>query len=156
MHTNLRVFDICTFVLVRFVFVFLLWDDNPLVHEIVVNHHIPILHSSKHINIVDFSFIRHRQAKFNQLHLVFKLVNNLHISNVVVDERLIVICIPITKRIVWITVFTFTQLDICDMVKTIRLLICVSKLSIQIKIIKSGNTLNVIDLMTTTHVDDIS
>ena len=150
MLSNLWFFDICTHILFTLGLVSnLLGNDNLLFEKMIVDKYIPILHRSKGVRDVDFGLKRHSENEVNKFHLVIKFIDKFNVLDIIVEERLIVFCIPITKSLIRVFVFTFPQLNKGDMVKTIRFLCRVSKLTIELKIVNLFNTKNIIHLVFT-------
>ena len=85
-HTNLRVFYICTFKLFYLFIFFLLWNNYVFLAKVIVNNIIPITNRTKNVCHVHLGIIRHSETQFNKAHLIFKFVNKFNVSDIIFNE----------------------------------------------------------------------
>ena len=93
--------------------------------------------------------------QINQFHLVFKCIHQFYVHDVVVNERLIIFGVPITKSFVGILVFLFTKFDKTDVIQSVTLLCRVRILLIQFKIIKLTYANDIKCSMVSAHLVDV-
>ena len=135
MLTNNWIFYIRTFKLLCLGRETLRWNYNLTLTQVIVNDGIPHTYLREYIFIIDLGIICHGQTQLNETHLIFHAVDKFNVLNVVFNKLLPVICIELFERISWILFLLITQLLLSDVVKTIRLLLGVSKLLVELQIV---------------------
>jgi hypothetical protein len=141
-HANLWIFNISAYEgSVGFILIVERHHDVSI-EKVVVSDHVPLFHGRHGIFIVNLGIISQSIDQLDKLQLIFEPLNDLNVTNVVLDVTLEV---PQTKVVevsvtfVAIVNLTFVQFNLSDEVKSVRFLLSVRKLPVELNVIKDGD-----------------
>ena len=103
---------------------------------LVIDNDVPQAHLIHRVGVVGVGVVSHQHDKVDQLHLLFELVDQIHVHQVIIDELSPPVGVEVLKGVeLRVVQLTSTQLDVSDDIQTIRLAVSVSELLIDVQVV---------------------
>ena len=112
--------------------------------EMMINHRVPKTHLPEGVGVICFGTIRQRTNQFDQFHLVVERFDQLDILHIIIHKRGIVLDVECGQRpILCVGEFALPEFHVCDVVKTITLLLREGELAIEFQIVERGHATDI-------------
>ena len=120
--------------------ILLVGNDDSLAHEMMIDDRIPSSHLGEDVFVVHFCRVRQCETQLHESHLLFQLLNEANVLNVVFNELLKVLLVELGHTLILcVGVFLFSKFHKGDVIQTVGFLVHICKRAIQFKVINTGN-----------------